>query len=548
MNTDNHRFNKTRFTRVIKNILALSVSICIYLWLIFLTSCSTKPTDMRTLVPAEAFVYLETIDLAAALQPIVDSKPFTEVAKSKPDFSALKGVQLAVAITGFETSEEKLTDEHSVGRVQPHFVAVADTHAWNYQALGFAEKKLGSFVTEIYDSEPTLEKSDKNGGKYFTWKAKDGRKAYGLVIDSLIYFGNDETAIDKCLAVRRGETDSIAKAGKVAPSVPETLASGYIGPDGIAQISNIIGLKLASEIGEDSEVQSAIAGILPQLLRGSVTDLRWTEIRNEWGIEDDYEASLTPEVGRVLVEALNPDSHFQGTDFEEYVPKSATSITRYVLKDPQIAWRSILLTAQSRMDAVSGKFLAALSGELFAPYGVVNSELFLNSVADNRILTAKMGQDGEEVIVITKAKNLEQLKSSLAKDLSFAKPPEIVDEASVWRADDGSLAAAVINDIVILGDANAVIECLKAKKNGQNFLDRKRLKQFEIADVPTITIVNDVDPQAAIVEALSERKDNETPLRQTSFIATRFDRLGMHRKTVSDFGLIGSIIAQLAQD
>ena len=74
---------------------------------------------MRSLVPAETLVYLETNDLAAALQPIVDAKPFMEVAKSKPDFSALKGVQLAVAVTGFETSEEKLTDEHSVGRVQP---------------------------------------------------------------------------------------------------------------------------------------------------------------------------------------------------------------------------------------------------------------------------------------------------------------------------------------------------------------------------------------------------------------------------------------------
>ena len=54
---------------------------------------------MRTLAPADALVYLEINDLAAALQPIIDSKPFNEVAKSKPDFSALKGVQLAVAIT-----------------------------------------------------------------------------------------------------------------------------------------------------------------------------------------------------------------------------------------------------------------------------------------------------------------------------------------------------------------------------------------------------------------------------------------------------------------
>lgn len=158
-------------------------------------SCGSKSTDLRTLVPAETLVYLETNDLAAALQPIVDNKAFEQVAKSKPDLSFLKGVQLAVAVTGFETREEKLTDEHSIGRIQPHFVAVADTHSWNYQAVGFAEQKLGAFVAKIYDSEPTLEKSDKSGGKYFTWIAKDGRKAYALVIDAVIYF--DESVLEE---------------------------------------------------------------------------------------------------------------------------------------------------------------------------------------------------------------------------------------------------------------------------------------------------------------------------------------------------------------
>ena len=142
---------------------------------------------MRSLAPADALVYLETNDLAVALQPIVDNKAFEQVAKSKPDFSPLKGVQLAIVLTGFQTSEEKLSDERSIGRIQPHFVAIADTHAWNWQAAGFAEKNLGGFVANIYHNEPTLEKSDKKGGKYFIWTAKDGRKAFALAVDSLPY-------------------------------------------------------------------------------------------------------------------------------------------------------------------------------------------------------------------------------------------------------------------------------------------------------------------------------------------------------------------------
>src|SRR5689334_6597598 len=76
--------------------------------LAFLSSCSTRPTDMRTLMPADSLVYLETNDLAMALQPMVDSKSFTKAAKYKPDLSPLRGVQVAVAVTGFEASEEKV--------------------------------------------------------------------------------------------------------------------------------------------------------------------------------------------------------------------------------------------------------------------------------------------------------------------------------------------------------------------------------------------------------------------------------------------------------
>lgn len=249
---------------------------------------------MRSLVPAETLVYLETNDLAAALQPIVDSKPFAEAAKSKPDVSALKGVQLAVAVTGFETSEEKLNDEQSVGRIQPRFVAIADTRAWNYQAVAFAEQKIGSFVEDVYNSEPALEKSDKHGGKYFVWTAPDGRRAFALVIDSLIYFGNDESSLDKALTVRRGEADSILQTNKIQPADPKTLAFGYISTDGVAQIAALIGVKFASESKEDSELQTAIVDVLPQLIRNSITDVTWTVARSEQGVEDKFVVEIPP--------------------------------------------------------------------------------------------------------------------------------------------------------------------------------------------------------------------------------------------------------------
>ena len=255
-------------------------------------SCGSKVTDMRSLAPADSLVYLETNDLAAALQPLVDSKPFTEVAKYQSDLSPLKGVQVAVAVTGFETSEQKLSDESSVGHIQPHFVAIADTHAWNVQAVTFAEQKLGSFVAKMYGSEPAVEKREKDGGTYFTWTAADGRRAFALVVESLIYFGNDESSIEKALAVRRGEADSIVKTGKVAPVERRILARGYVSSDGIGQLANLAALKAAIASSEEPELRSTIAVLLPELIRQSVRDLQWQAAAAQPGIEDRFVATV----------------------------------------------------------------------------------------------------------------------------------------------------------------------------------------------------------------------------------------------------------------
>ena len=520
-----------------------SVSICVYLWLIFLSSCSTKPTDLRTLVPAETLVYLETNDLAAALQPIVDSKPFNEVAKKKPDFSALKGVQVAVAVTGFETSEEKLTDEHSVGKVQPRFVAVAETHAWNYQAVKFAELKLGSFVETIYDSEPTLEKSEKNGGKYFTWTARDGRKAYALVIDSIIYFGNDETAIDKCLAVKRGEADSVAKSGKVQSADPATLASGYVSTDGIAQIANIAGLKFASEAGEDSEVQSAIAGVLPQLLRSSITEISWTATKTEQGIEDKYKIGMPPEVANVFNETMAAGD-LPDTTLFKWLPADVPTATAYNLKNPQVAWRSILILTQKQTDPVTSKMIAALSDMVFEPYGIKNGETFFS--AGVHFVTANFSPDGDKPVVVAVTAHPGKIGESLSPDLK--SPTGKIDYDKINRSADGDLGAFFDEEFFVGGDAESVDRINQARPQGPDSGLNGALKfPFDPRSV-AMTVGHDGLSVGKVTEILSAKKSDDAKAVSTYFTETRFTRSGMERRTVSDFGLIGSIIAQLAEN
>ncbi|MFM9904901.1 MAG: hypothetical protein ACKVQJ_10070 [Pyrinomonadaceae bacterium] len=495
---------------------------------------------MRTLAPAETLVYLETNDLGAALQPIVDSKPFTDVAKSKPDFSALKGVQLAVAVTGFETSEEKLTDEHSVGRVQPHFVAIADTHAWNYQANAFAEKKLGGFVEEIYDSQPTLEKSDKNGGKYLTWTAKDGRRAYALVIDSLIYFGNDETSIDKCLAVKRGEADSLAKAGKVRPGDPATLASGYVGPDGIAQIANIVGLKFASEAADESEVQSAIAGILPQLLRNSITEICWTATKTKEGIEDKYLVTMPTDIANVFNETMASGGHADSTAFN-WLPSDVSTATRYDFKDTQIAWRSLLLVIQKKLDPSAANALVAFSRLFFEPYGISDPDIFFS--AGVNVATANFSAEGDKPVLRTNFIDEGKFHNSLLKDLRVQRSD------GSRHTDDEDIRAFQIGVTMVSGEGEAV----KSLYPFYVANDKKNTLADSIPadlgkDAVVFTVGHDTVTTLSLVDILAHEGHGDTKSVSTYFTETRFTKSGMERKTTSDFGLIGSIIAALAQD
>ncbi len=554
MNTDGLRFFKRCFaaktTR--KNILSLSVLICVHLWLIFLSSCATKPTDMRTLVPAETLVYLETNDLAAALQPIVDAKPFMEVAKSKPDFSALKGVQLAVAVTGFETSEEKLTDEHSLGRVQPRFVAVAETHAWQFQTVRFAEQKLGAFVAEIYGSEPTLEKSEKGGGHYLVWTAKDGRKAFAVVSRSLIYFGNDESAIEKCLAVKRGEADSILTTGKIPVADPTTLAQGYVSTDGIAQIANLVGLKFASEAGDDSEVQSAIAGILPQLIRNSITEISWTSTKTEKGIEDKYTIGMPGGVASVFFETMRPSgdlSSQQGSNEQTLaqVPLGIDSATRYNFKNPDLAWRGALLSITGPFEGANGKIVAALGETFFEHYGIHDVEMFLRSIGNGsdkskNIFTAKLEGETEGTFVLAMSGDTGLTKKSFVAEMK----PDWQGEDGFYgmKTSDGDLSASFAEGLVIIGPSDQFGILTHAYNGKPNTFIGELLGSSS----PIVTVGRDSVTPRLLGEMLTREGYGETKVNSTYLTETRFTKTGIDRRTTSDFGLIGSIIAELAQD
>ena len=509
-------------------------------------SCGSRPTELRTVVPADALVYLETNDLGKAVAAITQNKSFQKLAKTQPDTSALNGIKLAVVVTGFQTSEQAVTDEKSVLNFQPRFVAVAETNAWNYQALSFTENKLGEFINETYGGEVILETSDKHGGKYFVWTSQDGRKVFALVLGSLIFFGNDESAIDKCLAVTRGETDSIAKNPKITALSADSLASGYVSTDGVAQISNIAGISLALGASEEGEVKSFIARVLPEILRKSVTEVTWTAAKTEQGIEDNYVVKTNPDVAAVFKETLGPANKVVTNAFD-FLPSTVFSATRYDIGNPQIAWRSVLLTAQKQTDAVSGNLIVAFSGSLFEPYGIEDPEVFLSAVG-SQILTAKFDNEGENNVIIATVKDLQTVKKGIAKEINFSSQSEKQADAEIWKSDDHKIAAAFVGDKLILGDAESVLTCIQAKQSSENLTKNELFKLMSGSNAIAVTVARDFESTSKVVDALTEKRTDIETIPTSLFTETRFNQNGIERRTVSDFGLIGLIIEQLGKE
>ena len=520
--------------------LSLSVFICVNLWLILLPSCSTKPTDPRTVVPGDALVYVETDDLGKTLAAITESEAFAKFSKKKPDLSAVNGIKMSIAVTGFEREDQDLTEEHAVIKFQPHFVAVAETNAWSWQAERFTEHKLGEFINEIFGGETELEVAKRPDGKYYVWKSQDGRKVFGLLQGSLLYFANDESSIEKCLAVKRGEADSIAKNPKITTG--DRLAFGYISTDGVAQLANIAGLSAGVAASEEGEVRNFVESVLPQVVRGSVSEIVWTAVKTDKGISDKFDFAFVSDVARVANETLR-SSGTQNSSLDGFVPADFVSVTRYSVKDPRLAWRSVVLTAQSKIDAVNGALLAGFSDSIFEPYAIENSEQFLGSVAD-RIITVKLDPDGEDAAVIAEAKDIAGVKKGVTKEINFSKPVEKVGEADVWKSDDGTSSAAFVGNIVLLGDTDTVIKCLNAKQTG-SAMDASTVPP---SDAVSFTIANEIDPTARLIEVLGERHDETTPLTERSYTSTSVNAQGLHRATTSDFGTIGAIIEQFVRE
>ncbi|MCW5960026.1 MAG: hypothetical protein KIS76_07670 [Pyrinomonadaceae bacterium] len=510
-------------------------------------SCTSKKTELPGLVPKETLVYLETKDLGELLRTMTQSPRFKEIAAGTHDFSALDETPAAVAITGFETSEQQLTDENSSLNFKPRFAALIESGLWNWQTRGFVEEVLGDFVNETYGGEVVLETTEKFGGTWYEWKSRDGKSAFALVQNSLIFFGNDAASIEKCLAAARGETEKITadtKFTNAREDSKELVAFGYVSPDGVGQLANIAGVFAAVAATEEEAGRNFVSGFLPRLLRNTVSEVVWTARRNRERIEDSYSFALPAKISEIFQETLQV-SEKESSNLFEYVPADVESLTKYDLKEPLIAWRSAVLVAQDSAGAANPAIFAEFSKNLLNSYGISDAELFLRSV-DSQLITVQITGDSDRVLTIASVKDFENLKRSLNESIDLRTRAETIGGAEVWRSKDG-FAAAFHGNILILGDFESVQRSLDTKAGGKKFSSDASYQYFSQKRAIATTFGTDLSSAEKIVRVLGTVKDDAVGGKSNFVVRTEIKDKRLVRTTISDFGLIGSMIAQFDQ-
>ena len=314
-----------------------------------------------------------------------------------------------------------------------------------------------------------------------------------------------------------------------------------------AQIANIVGLAMASQTGEEEEVKSFIAGVLPQILRSSVSDVSWTATKTEQGIEDEYLISTAPDVSNVLSETMTPGTAGNGSPLD-LMPGNLPTVTLYNLRDPQVAWRSLLLLAQKQAGPVNGKIIGEFSNLLFEPYGIRDSELFLTSVKAP-IVTANFDAEGEKPFAMVWLKDEEKVKRAIAPELRPTGDGMTDEGVRFGRSDADNLEAGFVGGRLVIGTIEGVGNCFTGNGRIPSVeFEKEKLGKMTASNAAIVTTGINASSAANIASALSAKKSDDAKADSNYFTETRFAKNGIERKTVSDFGLIGSIIAQLAPE
>ncbi|MCA1591548.1 MAG: hypothetical protein LC754_02645 [Acidobacteria bacterium] len=544
------------------------------------------PVDMAAYAPADSIIYLEANSLPDILNGIVSTDAYSELAPAagiKSDFGkiswlsrmaartgigssdavVLSRAQVAVAVLGFDAAEES----SETLKITPRAALIVETHSSGWRARAAVEKLAGDFARRTYGS-PAVERKEVSGTPFVIWHspADARRKIVTAVLGSVAVIGNDETAVQACLAVRRGERPSLAgndqlEAMRERLDAQNALAFGYAPTGSAAKVVEIFAPVFVSQFTDNPQVQSALAVQLPILTTRILGAAGWSSRFVDGSIEDRYFLAPTDKVARILNSSLiAADDTTSGAN--ELLPAGTFQMSRYTFRDPAVAWQGFYASLSSQVDVAQAHIIERALEALLKPYGIEHPHEFL-SAAGTEIVTAKIESTSENKLLIMAARDGEALRGQVRKSLGVKSHSRHVGNDEIFVSDDAdSRAASFVGNFLIMGDEQDVRRCLEARAIGGILRDAEnfRLAKSNFSSGPPLvtTMTADQESAAPLIKHLAKLSNsggnnvNAQALEQAlarrpySVSETRLNNEGFIKITRSSFGLFGELIARFS--
>lgn len=543
--------------------------------------------DMADYVPADSIVYIEAESLPEIASGLVSTDAWRALATPagiESDFGkigwlsqfarwtgigpaqavVLSRAQVAVVVLGFEAQEEAATTL----KITPRAALVAETHTGAARARVTVEKVVGDFARRTYDSPRLSERREGDETVFLTWSSAtdERRKMIAAVSGSVVVVGNDEGAVEACLAARRGERPALSSDGELGAlrermDAPASLAFGYVPRASAPKLLEVTALAYVGQLSAEPRVQSAVASLLPQLANRILGGAAWSTRVHEGAVEDVYFLALQNDAGRRIGDALAP-ADAPPTYASDFLPPDIYQLSSYNYREPATAWRGFNAAISTQLDALSAPFVGSFLQEALKPYGIEEPRDFL-SAAGTEMVTARLDDGGASTVMVVGVRDREALNRQVRKHLGAGVRAVMVGDAEMLVSRDAERgAASFVSDRLIMGDAANVRRCLEARAATRTFSVAESFKQTprRLFDAPpaVTTLTDDRETARAFITYIARESgarrrvangaDLESALDRRAFTASesRFTHEGFEKRTRSSFGNFGVLVARFA--
>ncbi|MBA3441314.1 MAG: hypothetical protein H0T92_15730 [Pyrinomonadaceae bacterium] len=564
--------------------LALALVAAVWLWW-----NRPQPVDMTAYVPADSLVYLEANSLPQVVDGMIATdawKRLAPLAGTGSGFSNIRWVSRLIAWTGIGPAEAVVlaraqvavtvlgfTAEEEAGdtlKIKPRAAIIVESHSGTRRLRIAVEKLVGDFARRAY-LNPQVERREADDVLLVTWSAPSGkRRIVAAVFESVAVIGNDDAAVQACLATRRGERPSLvgnAQLEEMRSRVDsrDALAFGFVPPVGAAKLLEVAATAYAGQLSPNPRIQSAAAILLPQLANRILGGAAWSMRVMDQLVEDRYFIELDSDLAARLQTALTPVSD-ASLRASELLPAMTHQLTSYTYQEPEAAWRGLNAAISSQLDALSAPLVARFLEEALTPYGIESPREFLRA-SGPELATARLDDTGQSTVLIARVRNREALREQVRRRLGSVTRERIGNAEMMISSNTKRGAASFVGDHLIMGAADDVRRCLAAQTEARALaaIDAfKRATQStaqagsNAAPAGAVTYTDDRPGTRRFVDFVAAaRRDRpadraalERELLQIAYSRseTRLIESGFERRTYSSFGQLGAITGQFAPE